>query len=188
MMSASRFLLRQTRYHHSALTLLELLAVMTVIAILGVLLFPVLQSVREKPESIICMQNLRSLHASLGAYISDKGHWPQIPPGIGDDDARARWWVEELKPYDAPLKVWHCPSLVREMGEGTINSEEVPSLHYVPGHFDKHRFSPYRWSTQPWVIELYDHGDGNFILFPDGHIDTLNNVYERATGKKLPGK
>jgi hypothetical protein len=49
----------------------------------------------------------------------------------------------------------------------------------MPTEFDDNAFTPYSWSTQPWLIEVGDfHGDGNYIMYPDGSITTLNRIFE----------
>jgi prepilin-type N-terminal cleavage/methylation domain-containing protein len=164
-------------------TILELIVVVTVIAILALLIFPAVANVRKQPESIRCMQNMRSLHASFSAYIVDRGHWPQQPRELKSKEAVAEWWLAEMKDYGAPPEVWQCPTLTRELEEGKRTKNDTPPLHFIPGRFDKNRFSPYRWSTQPWLASLCDHGKGSLIMFPDGHIETFQEICERL-GKK----
>jgi prepilin-type N-terminal cleavage/methylation domain-containing protein len=168
-----RFYLEETGF-----TALELVAVITVIAILALLVFPVVTTVRRQPEAIRCMQHMRTLHAALSTYITDRGHWPQQPPELTSEDAVAGWWLAEMKDFGAPPEIWHCPTLTRELAEGKRTEAETPSLHFVPGRFDSNRFSPYRWSTQPWLASLCDHGEGSLIMFPDGHIETFKEIYE----------
>ncbi len=164
-------------------TVLELIAIITVIAILALLIFPVFASVRKQPEAIRCMQHMRALHSSFSAYIVDRGHWPQQPPQLTSENAVASWWLSEMKNYGAPPEVWQCPTLARELSEGKRSEEETPKLHFVPGRFDDNQFSPYRWSTQPWLASLCDHGKGSLILFPDGHIESFQEIYERFAKK-----
>ncbi len=180
----SKSLITSRRHRkETGFTVLELIAIVTVIAILAVLIFPVVANIRKQPEAIRCMQHMRALHASFSAYIVDKGHWPQQPPELTSQEAIANWWLSEMKDFGAPTEVWQCPTLTRELAEGTRTEEETPLLHFVPGRFDENQFSPYRWSTQPWLASLCDHGEGSLIIFPDGHIETFQEIYERLTEK-----
>ena len=171
------------RRERTGFTALELLFIITVIAILAVLVFPVVANVRNRPEAIRCMQHMRALHSSFSAYILDRGHWPQQPFDITSEEGVASWWLSEMKDFGAPPEVWQCPTLARELSEGKRTREETPTLHFVPGHFDRNQFSPYRWSTQPWLASLCDHGEGSLILFPDGHIETFQQIYQRLAKK-----
>lgn len=132
----------------------------------------------ETSEAVRCAQNLKSLHTSLAAYIQDKGHWPQEPEGLwqsNDGDAYEDWWIKELEPYGAPEEVWRCPSIQRKI----VNKNKTgrPKMHYSPTKFDNKALTPYKWSTQPWLVEIGNlHGVGALICFPDGSVKTMNEV------------
>lgn len=52
-------------------TILELLVVITIIAILAAILLPVLNSAREKTKKVTCLSNLKSLSAAHAMYQND---------------------------------------------------------------------------------------------------------------------
>lgn len=55
----------------SGFTLIELLVVIAIIAILAAILFPVLQSAKERGRMTKCMSNLKNLAAGFRAYADD---------------------------------------------------------------------------------------------------------------------
>ncbi|MFT4546412.1 MAG: prepilin-type N-terminal cleavage/methylation domain-containing protein [Verrucomicrobiales bacterium] len=155
-----------------AFTLIELLAVITIIAILASVLFVVGKGVRRKAEQVQCGNNLKTLHIALGAYLQDNKRWPQVAAG---DDEEAYWqtWADVLEPYELPDKVWMCPSHMR-----ATKDEFLRYSSYHPMPFDgKSAMTPYRWSNMPWVMEIGDnHGDGPLMIMPDGSIQAGVNI------------
>jgi len=122
---------------------------------------------------------MRSLHTSLAVYIQDRGHWPQEPEGLwdasGNNDAFEDWWVNELLPYGATEANWQCKTIMRTVVNKTKNKR--PRIHYTPTMFDEKPFTPYRWSTQPWLIEIGNmHGRGAQACFPDGSIRGMDQL------------
>jgi prepilin-type N-terminal cleavage/methylation domain-containing protein len=160
-----------------AFTILEILAVVLVLAILAALFFAVSDRLPMRAEAAKCMANMRSLQVSLASYTQDKGHWPQEPADqLGNnEDAYEDWWIAELKPYGATEATWMCPTIKRLV---TNKSEKGrPKVHYTPTMFDKNPATPYRWSTQPWLIEIGNmHGQGALICYPDGSIKPMDEV------------
>lgn len=158
--------------------MVETIVVVGIITVLLVLVVKYGTRTIEKSEAVRCAQNLRSLHTSLAAYVQDRGHWPQEPEGLwqsNDGDAYEDWWIKELEPYGAPEEVWRCPSIQRKI----VNKNKTgrPKMHYSPTKFDNKALTPYKWSTQPWLVEIGNlHGVGALICFPDGSVKTMNEV------------
>jgi len=80
-----------------AFTLLELLASVSVIAILAALLLPALSKVRESSNSAGCCSNLRTLGGAIQSFTADYGYFP---PAVAELDASGNtihnMWLEEL--------------------------------------------------------------------------------------------
>ena len=166
------------RLHRSkGITLIEIVAVIAILGILAVMIFAATGSLPMRAEGPRCMANMRSLQVMLAASIQDQGHWPQEPiDEIGNnEDAYEDWWIKEMEPYGANPEVWMCPSIKRMV---TLKSKDGrPKIHYTPTMFDANPATPYRWSTQPWLIEIGNmHGRGAHICFPDGSIRPMDDV------------
>ena len=134
---------------------------------------------RNRAESVGCLTHMRSLHTSLAAYIQDKGMWPQEPDDPGSDkQINEDWWLNELAPYGGTPDVWLCPTIKR-LTAGT-NDPNKPRINYIPGAFDAIPRSPFKYSTQPWLIEIAGmHGHGANICFPDGSIRTMDDLLKK---------
>ncbi len=80
-----------------------------------------------------------------------------------------------MKPYVDTEKAWKCPSVERLISKRRPDGR--PKMHYTPSMFDPAPNAPYRWSTQPWLVEIGNmHGRGANILFPDGSIRPMDDV------------
>lgn len=164
-----------------AFTFIELLACLAILGFLVSVTALSWPKLMASAASVRCLGNMRSLHVSLGSYVHDVGHWPQIPEGIdtaaagGDDSTYEDWWLNELKNYGGTPEVWQCPTIQRLVAQKAKDGR--PKLHYVPTPFDAQSITPYRWSTQPWLIEIGNmHGRGAHICFPDGSIRTMDDI------------
>ena len=80
----------------SAFTLIELLIVISILAVLAALLFPVLGSARESALAVHCLSNLRQLGISLPMYADDNDD--QLPPGIKGRYSSGDWH-KLISPY-----------------------------------------------------------------------------------------
>lgn len=166
-----------SRFPTRGFTLIELIAVIGIIAILAGLFLYVNNALPMQAEGPRCMANMRSIQVALNAYVADKGHWPQEPVEELKDDENAYedWWLKELEPYGATPEAWMCPSIKRLV---TNKSKEGrPKIHFTPTMFDANPATPFRWSTQPWLIEIGNmHGHGAHICYPDGSIRAMDDV------------
>ena len=159
------------------ITFIEILAVVAILGILATLFIAVIESLPLRAEGPACMAHMRSLQVSLAAYLQDQGHWPQEPVDQLADDPNAYedWWLKEMEPYGATAEVWMCPSIKRLVTRK--NKDGRPKIHYTPTMFDAIPSTPYKWSTQPWLIEIGNmHGHGANICYPDGSIRTMDEV------------
>lgn len=113
-------------------TLVELLTVITVIAIMASLLFPVLVKVKAATKSIKCSGNMRQVGISFGMYTGDNNSFfPPTAPGVDSDGTTIKWPVlvnvyisndpptylyfkykggVTSKPKNEDI-VWRCPAL-----------------------------------------------------------------------------
>ncbi len=157
-------------------TLLELFISIGIIGILATLTIVGWPKILAYAANARCLGNMRSLHVSLGSYVQDVGHWPQVPEDI-DGPAEEDWWLNELKPYGGTPQVWQCPLIQREVASKSPDGR--PKIHYTPTGFDAKPGTPYRWN-QPWLTEIGNaHGHGANMCFTDGSIRTVDDVVGR---------
>jgi len=159
------------------ITFIEILAVVAIIAILASLFFVVNNNLPAQAEGPQCIMHMKSLQTSLAAYLQDVGHWPQEPVEQTGESVSAYedWWLKELAPYGGTPEVWMCPTIKRLVSNKS--SDGRPKIHYTPTMFDEIPGTPYRWSTQPWLIEIGNmHGHGALICYPDGSIRAMDDV------------
>lgn len=68
------------RLRQGAFTIVELLVVISIIAMLAALLSPALQTSIQKAKSIKCVSNLRQIGVAVGQYMADPNNNNQFPP------------------------------------------------------------------------------------------------------------
>src|SRR5438093_5403105 len=166
-----------SRESRQGFTILELMTVILIIAIMAVLLFPALSSVRSRTEKTQCMANLRSLYGGAEAYLQQNGKWPQIDTRLitkGNEYDKA--WIAALEPFNIGRKNWICPTFQKSAGDPDYTKDASARVDYIATPFDDKTITPHRWPTQPWFVERPSpHGNGNLIIFTDGHIAELND-------------
>ena len=170
------FPLRKPCSAPDGLTLLELITVMLVVAILAVMLLPVFAGIRARADKAGCISNLRSLHVAADLYLQEHHTWPQVKSaGVSPEDLAIKW-VATLRPYGLNEINWVCPTLQRDLQNPDLTMPDSARVDYAATPFDTNPTTPFKWATQPWFVESADvHGNGNLILFPDGHVQELGD-------------
>jgi prepilin-type N-terminal cleavage/methylation domain len=151
-------------------TLLELIAVVTIVLILIFLFVGVARRLPGIADRVVCTGNLRALHVGFETYVQDNNHWPKVPRfGPNGSEAEGEWWIRTMAPYDIPEKAWQCPAIIR-LGKIQQNGT-TPKIHYAPMIFDQRPRTPYLWPNQPWLVEIANvHGHGALCILPDGSV------------------
>ena len=172
------FPLPRRRLAVCAVTLLELVTVILVIIILVVILLPVYSQVQRRTDKAACLANLRSLHTAANLYLQEHRMWPQVKSEGVDPEIFAANWVATLKPYGINEKGWVCPTIQRELQNPDLTIPDNARIDYRAMPFDTNPQTPFRWSM-PWFVESGDmHGNGNLMIFPDGHEQELGDFKE----------
>lgn len=158
----------------SAFTILEVCVVAGIIAFLAAVFLAGAPGFFARAESVQCLANMRSIHVALNSYLQDKGSWPQEPiDPTGTRGIDEEWWINELTPYEVSSNTWLCPTIKR----ATVGQTNSPKMHYSPSMFDSNPRSPFKFSQQPWLIEIAGmHGRGANICFPDGSIRQMDDL------------
>jgi prepilin-type N-terminal cleavage/methylation domain-containing protein/prepilin-type processing-associated H-X9-DG protein len=112
----------------SGFTLVELLVVVTVIAILAAILYPVFSQVRERARTSGCASNLKQIGHAFTMYTQDfdgafpTNVFPPSPDAVADDKndkEGCRPYYVELFPYVRNYSLFICPS----RGKGFYGSQ-----------------------------------------------------------------
>lgn len=167
---------------NSGFTVLEILVAVAILAILVALAAVSYEPIIARSYGARCLANMRTIHVGLANSLHDNAMWPQQPETETEDVVDEDWWIKQLQPYGVTPQAWLCPAIVR-LGEKESRSES-PKVHYIPSDFDDQMFSPYRYATQPWLIEIASvHSDGPNVSFPDG---SIRGIYDIMPSLKKP--
>ncbi len=110
----------------SGFTLVELLVVISIIAILLTILLPSLGQVREMARQSICGSNLRSLASALGLYENEWKSSPALHDNQREFNKKAKAKTEEYKFYSdndnqkCNLQYWWLLVLRKHVSEGNF--------------------------------------------------------------------
>ncbi|MFO0896598.1 MAG: DUF1559 domain-containing protein [Pirellulales bacterium] len=130
----------QTARHQArfAFTLVELLVVITIIAVLMGLLIPAVMQARDRAYQVTCMSNQKQLALAALQFEQAKGHYPgyvnivrgikttwvpPLLPGLGRNDMWDRW--RDGQPVHTKLAILLCPSAELQSGIETPMSFSV---------------------------------------------------------------
>jgi type II secretory pathway pseudopilin PulG len=105
----------------AALTLMELLVVVAIVAVLVALLLPAGWRARERARSVSCIGRLRQIGIGMTMYVSDGGRYPPLW-----DEGRSQLCFSKLRPYqqtDWTNSGNQCPEYIRRGGEVYENRE-----------------------------------------------------------------
>src|SRR5437763_15790418 len=76
-------------------TLIEMLVVISIIAILASILFPVFAQAREKARAAACLSNQKQIAMAFAMYSQDFDE--VYPPAV--DAVSGPWWEAAVQPY-----------------------------------------------------------------------------------------
>ena len=153
-----------------AYTIIEILAVVSILAVLMGLCLPAFEKIRPMAERTVCMNNLRNLRSAFSVYATEG--WPQIPDGIPLGSlSEQRWWLEKSqKELGLTKSVWQCPTIRRQFAKEP--EKDRPLIHYLPTPFSKEPNRANKSPQMPWFIEIGDaHGQGNLLVRQNGTVE-----------------
>jgi prepilin-type N-terminal cleavage/methylation domain-containing protein/prepilin-type processing-associated H-X9-DG protein len=103
------------RKNERGFTLIELMAVIVIILLLGTFAMPAWQKVIDKAQSQACAVNLREIGIAIQLAVQDNsGFYPNIEPDptmpIYLEEDNAQTLAEVLEPYGVAAKTLKCPA------------------------------------------------------------------------------
>lgn len=110
-----------------AFTLVELLVVVSIIAVLAAIAFPVYRMALNSAKRTVCISNFSSIGRAMMMYIAN--YDDRVPPvnyqyvnpsNPGED----RTWVQTLAPYAGDFRLFTCPSDTGRDSMGTPSGWE----------------------------------------------------------------
>jgi len=172
---------------HKGFTLVELMVVISVIALLSAILLPVTASVRGYARRTHCLSNLGQLGKAINLYVDDNENWypcATIMPSTEPEGGLPRI-CDLLATYAAPA-VFQCP-------DDRPTDPEYPFPSYFVGEgssyqwvelFNHHKVGDrvrLHWMNLDQVPMMYDYEPfhrrsgkaGINGLFRDGHVESL---------------
>ncbi|OGV48959.1 MAG: hypothetical protein A2017_09005 [Lentisphaerae bacterium GWF2_44_16] len=179
-------------------TLVELLIVISIIAILASMLLPALRSVREKANEINCKNNFRQIGTSAHLYASDYDAF--LPPSSNDEFGSNVYWFPALydRGYLTNKKLVLCvsnPKGVKDWFAGAgyprINTNygnNIMITSNASSHYQWYKLGSLSYESKvPMVFEAYQYpyfdcwiSESNYawphknrmnVLFLDNHVD-----------------
>ena len=158
---------------------------LVVISILAVVLAPVFPSLQARAQKAKCIGNLRSLQVAANLYVQDNQHWPQISGNGSKDTAVAQSWIAALNPYGLSQINWVCPTIQQALHSPDLSKPANVRVDYLAMPFGTKPTAPFQHSRQPWFIEAANaHGNGQQIIFPDGHTEEAYDIIRAAYSAK----
>jgi prepilin-type N-terminal cleavage/methylation domain-containing protein/prepilin-type processing-associated H-X9-DG protein len=130
--------------NNPAFTLVELLVVISIIAILAALLLPSLSRAKVQANSAACKNHLHQMGLAMHMYVTDCDKYPPFndwTPPVRWHDAtlelgyKTWWWYQLLDPYYArgwwTNRSYHCPGYKNAIGNlGDAEAFPVGSYGY----------------------------------------------------------
>lgn len=161
--------------------MLELATVIVIIGILTVMAIPVVGAAVGRMEKAKCIGNLRSIHVATSLYIRDNQHWPQLTTATYGNAPAAQAWIDTMRPYGLEQNNWICPSVQKALRSPDFTQPDQTRVDYYATTFNTKPDAPFSHPRQPWYAECADvHGNGQEILFPDGHVEEAGELIRNA--------
>lgn len=91
-------------------TLIEILVVVTILALLAAILFPVFARARDNARRTSCLGNMRQLGLSFMHYAQDNDEtMVNVYMYYGPGKTNLYWWQDTIQPYAKSRQILLCP-------------------------------------------------------------------------------
>jgi general secretion pathway protein G len=106
--------------HQAGITLIEMLVVVTIIALFAALVVPSMFKKSDQAKVTAARAQINSFMTALGAYKLDTGVFPSTEEGLQAlrvKPANLDQWQGPYLPKEVPLDPWHHPYVYKYPGE-----------------------------------------------------------------------
>ena len=174
-----------------AFTLIELLLVISIIAVLCALLLPSLKTARDSAKRMVCANQEKQIALSLGLYSSDyNGYLPASYDG-------SKIWVRYLEPYGIAYQktAVHCPAILASCdscwGSGMqlnyayshCDNEPVPYMKLATGSVSL--YPPNNTFLLVDSVEIKSNGTATYRVIDGGASSTTVFPYPHKDGVNI---
>jgi prepilin-type N-terminal cleavage/methylation domain-containing protein len=182
------------RLRSCGFSLIELLIVISIIALLASMLLPALRAARGEGIRISCQNNLRQLAVGTQMYTADnEGRLPENNPGSTNDWVRGNLLLPgqatnqvllqqgKLFPYANHTSTYHCPA-DRSQTNGVLRVRSYSMNGWVGSRYMETYYArPTRFRTFIRDSELAAVGPANIWLMLDEHEQSINDAWFQVT-------
>lgn len=142
-----------------ALTLIELLAVLGIIAILLGLLLPAVQSARARAQETVCRNNLHQMNLAVAQFAELNKRIPDaVPPGV------LGGWTVDILPILEQKTLWQGIPIGRPVAEADETLLPAPQLYRCPMRWGRDQDSDDTMAAVHYVLVPTSRRD-SFMLF-----------------------
>lgn len=120
MLTQSNRLSRRRRPGQAGVTLIEMLVVVTIIALFAAIVGPRVMGYGDKARVTAARSQVKSFQTALGMYKLDTGAYPTTEEGLQAlrvKPASANQWQGPYLPMDVPMDPWGHPYVYKFPGE-----------------------------------------------------------------------
>ncbi len=121
-------------------TLMELLVVITIIAVLASMLMPAINMVRTQARRSVCGNQMRQVGMGVVSYRTDnEGLYPSVYWNVNNDYSTNSWsswvyktdqgrWQHALEAFTGTYKVFNCPETSRFYPNAAVRDYATPTV------------------------------------------------------------
>lgn len=135
-----------TKTYARAFTLIELLATIMIVAVLGALLFPAYKTAMNSAKNTRCLANMRTVYGAMQAYKNDGGFWPSVNVNSESDPGApgSQIW------YVALIRLKYLTARIEKRNNQNVAIADAlvcPSNMADPGAPYVYTSSPFPWTS-----------------------------------------